>query len=144
MGGDGGINVTKLGFNCSPSKTSIGIFPVVQWLRLHLPTQRVRLRSLVRELRFHMPHGQKQTTTKTYNQYCNKFNNDHLKWSTSNNMFKKKMYWRGKCWSKGKIAFIRRPAIWEEDKPMSQNPLRRFCVAESAFFFFNNLVFFFF
>ena len=103
VGGDGGINVIKLGFNCSPSKTSLGIFPVVQWLRLHLPTQRVRLRSLARELRFYMPHGQKQTTTKTYNQYCNKFNKDHLKWSTSNNMFKKKCTGEASVGRKGKL-----------------------------------------
>ena len=31
---------------------------MVQWLRLHLPTQD-SVRSLVMELRFHMPQGQK-------------------------------------------------------------------------------------
>ena len=37
---------------------------MVQWLRLPLPMQRVRVQSLVRKLRPHMPRGQK---TKTYN-----------------------------------------------------------------------------
>ena len=37
---------------------------VVQWLRLRLPVQGVRVRSLVGELRSHMPGGQ---TTKTQN-----------------------------------------------------------------------------
>ena len=31
----------------------------VQWLRLSLPMQGVWIRSLVRELRSHVPHGQK-------------------------------------------------------------------------------------
>ena len=37
-------------------------FPVVQWLRLHLPMQGVRVRSLVGELKSHMPWGQKTST----------------------------------------------------------------------------------
>ena len=39
-----------------------GTFLAVQWLRLHLPMQEVPVRSLVRELRSHMPHGQKTKT----------------------------------------------------------------------------------
>ena len=35
---------------------------MVQWLRLHLPMQGVWVRSLVRELRFHIPRGQKTKT----------------------------------------------------------------------------------
>ena len=35
---------------------------VVQWLRLCLPMQEVRVRSLVGELRSHMPRGQKTKT----------------------------------------------------------------------------------
>ena len=31
----------------------------VQWSRLHLPTQGVKVRSLVEELKSHMPHSQK-------------------------------------------------------------------------------------
>ena len=34
-------------------------------VRLRLPMQGVRVRSLVRELRSHMPHGQKKTKHKT-------------------------------------------------------------------------------
>ena len=35
---------------------------MVQWLRLHLPIQEVQVRSLVRELRYHMPQGQQNKT----------------------------------------------------------------------------------
>ena len=35
----------------------IGTSWVVQWLRIHLATQGTRVRSLVRELRSHMPRG---------------------------------------------------------------------------------------
>jgi len=35
----------------------------VQLLRLHLPMQGMRVRSLVREVRSHMPHGQKTDNT---------------------------------------------------------------------------------
>ena len=46
-------------------KTSqLGTSLVVQWLRLRLPKQGVKVRSLVGELGSHMPHGQK---TRTYN-----------------------------------------------------------------------------
>ena len=38
---------------------------VVQWLGLHLPLQGVRVQALVRDLRSHMPQGQKKTKYKT-------------------------------------------------------------------------------
>ena len=55
--------------NLNNSGTSL----VVQWLRLHLLMQGVRVRSLVGELRSHVPHGQKNQNIKQ-KQYCNKFN----------------------------------------------------------------------
>ena len=45
----------------------------VQWLRLCLPMQGVWVRSLVGELRSHMPLSQKNQNIKQ-KQYCNKFN----------------------------------------------------------------------
>ena len=48
----------------------------VQWLRLHLPMQGVRVRPLVGELRSHMPHGQKNPQNIKQKQYCNKFKKD--------------------------------------------------------------------
>ena len=42
----------------------LGTSLAVQWLRLHLPMQGVRVQSLVRELRSHMLHGQKNKTKK--------------------------------------------------------------------------------
>ena len=39
-----------------------GTFPVVPWLRLHLPMQEIQVQFLVGELRVHMPHGQKVKT----------------------------------------------------------------------------------
>ena len=39
-----------------------GTSPVVLWLRLHLSMQGVQVQFLVRELRAHMPHGQKVKT----------------------------------------------------------------------------------
>ena len=47
----------------------------VQWLRLCLPGHRVWVQSLVRELRSHMPLGQKTETWKQKS-YCNKFSED--------------------------------------------------------------------
>ena len=35
----------------------------VQWLRLHFPVEGVQVQSLVRELRSHMPLGQKKNKT---------------------------------------------------------------------------------
>ena len=46
---------------------------VVQWLRLCLAVQGVYVRSLVRNLRSYMPHGQTNKQTKQYikqKQYC--------------------------------------------------------------------------
>ena len=53
-----------------------GTFLVVQWLRLHLPKQEVQVRSLVGELRSHVPYGppHKKSKHKQQKQYCNKFN----------------------------------------------------------------------
>ena len=42
-----------------PKNQNTGNSLAVQWLRLHLPMQWMQVRSLVRELRFHMPLGQK-------------------------------------------------------------------------------------
>ena len=53
------------GLLCVFKKTredSSGTSPVVWWLRLRLPVQRVQVRSLVRKLRSHMPRGQKPRT----------------------------------------------------------------------------------
>ena len=47
----------------------------VQWLGLCLLIQGVRVRSLVRELGFRMPRGQKTKNMKQ-KQYCSKFNKD--------------------------------------------------------------------
>ena len=43
----------------------LGTSLVVRWLRLRLPMQGVRFRSLVRELKSHMPRGQKNPKYKT-------------------------------------------------------------------------------
>ena len=43
-------------------KNEIGTSLLVQWLRLRLPMQGVRVQSLVGELRSHMPRGQKTKT----------------------------------------------------------------------------------
>ena len=51
---------------------------MVQWLRLCLPMQGVQVRSLVGELRYHMPPVQKAKNIKQ-RQYCNKFNKDFKK-----------------------------------------------------------------
>ena len=47
------------------SKSNGSDFPVLQWLRLHLPRQRVQVQSLVKELRFHMPVSKKKKNHKT-------------------------------------------------------------------------------
>ena len=44
---------------------------VVQWLQFRLPMQGVRVRSLVGELRSHMPQPKNQNIKQK--QYCNKF-----------------------------------------------------------------------
>ena len=43
----------------------------LQWLEVLLPMQPVQFQSLVKELRYYMPQGQK---TPKHKQYCNKFN----------------------------------------------------------------------
>ena len=48
---------------------------MVQWLRLHIPMQRVVVQSLVGELRPHMPCGQKNQNT-TQEPYCDKLTED--------------------------------------------------------------------
>ena len=48
---------------------------VVQWFRLHLPIQGVRVLSLTGELRSDVLWGQKKQNVKQW-QYCNKFNKD--------------------------------------------------------------------
>ena len=59
----------------------------VQWLRLCLPVQGAWVRSLVRELRSHTPHGQRTRTHTQQKQYCNKLRT--LKRSTSKKKKKK-------------------------------------------------------
>ena len=54
---------------------------MARWLRICLPMQGVRVRSLVGELRFHRPHGQKNQNIKQ-EQYYNK-NSIKLKMVTS-------------------------------------------------------------
>ena len=56
-------------------KLSLGTSLAVQWLGLDLPMQGMQVRSLVGELRSHVPRGQKAKTLKQ-KQYCNKFNKD--------------------------------------------------------------------
>ena len=50
----------------------------VQWLQLRLPKQGVWARSLIRELRSHMPHSQKKQSIKQ-KRYCSKFSKDFKK-----------------------------------------------------------------
>ena len=55
---------------------------VAQWLRLCLPMQGVWVRSLVGELRSHMPHSppqKKNPKSIKQKQYCNEFNKDFKK-----------------------------------------------------------------
>ena len=42
---------------CIMSKLIVEASLVVQWLRLHIPSQGTEVQSLVRELRSHMPQG---------------------------------------------------------------------------------------
>ena len=61
----------------------------VQWLRLHLPVQGVRVRSLVRERRF--PHASRpKNQNMKQKQYCNKFNKDFKKMVHIKKSWKKK------------------------------------------------------
>ena len=52
---------------------------MVQWLRLHLPMQGVWVQSLVRELRHHMPHGQKQNRSNIVTNSIKTFKMSHIK-----------------------------------------------------------------
>ena len=56
------LNVNKCPLNVDLKILRLGIPLVVQWLRLYLLMQRVWVTSLVRELRSHMPRGQKPKT----------------------------------------------------------------------------------
>ena len=64
----------------------------VQWLRVCLPMQGVQVRSLVEELRYHLPQGQKTKTLKkkqNRNSIVNKFKKD-LKNAPHQKIFKNK------------------------------------------------------
>ena len=64
----------------------------VQWLRVCLPMQGVQVRSLVGELRHHIPQGQKKKTfkkKKNRNSIVNKFKKD-LKNAPHQKIFKNK------------------------------------------------------
>ena len=50
-------------------KITEGTSLAVHWLRLHLPMEGVQVRSLVRELRSHKPHGQKKQNRKQKQYY---------------------------------------------------------------------------
>ena len=79
-------------------KVSLEGFPwQSQWLRLRLPMQKMCIRSLVGELRSHLPHGQniKQKW------YCNKFNKDFKNGPHQEKSFFKKNL-------KRKISFLRK------------------------------------
>ena len=56
-------------------QSHVGTSLVVQWLKLCLPMQGVRVGSLVEELGSHMPSAKKNQNIKQ-KQYCNKFNKD--------------------------------------------------------------------
>ena len=64
-------------------------FPGAPVVKTVLPMQGVWVRSLVRELRSHMPHGKKQNAKQK--QYCNKFNKDFKKVRIKNKKQKKKL-----------------------------------------------------
>ena len=63
-------------FSCYQDPCSQQNSLAVQWLRLDLPVQRVRVWSLARGLRSHMLHGQKKNQNIKQKQSCNKFNKD--------------------------------------------------------------------
>ena len=66
----------------------LGTSVIVQWLRLHLPIQEVQVPSLARELRSHMPRGQKTKTQNRSNIVTNSIKT--LKMVHIKKMFKKK------------------------------------------------------
>ena len=93
-----------------------GTSQVVQWLRLHLPMQGVRVRSLLRELRSHMPRGQENQNIKQ-KQYCNKFNKDfksgpHQK----NKQTNKQNQNQSLATHKSKICKLKKKKNWKEVK----------------------------
>ena len=49
--------MSSLKLVCIQKKIYLGVFLVVQWLRICLPMQGMWVQSLVRELRFHMIWG---------------------------------------------------------------------------------------
>ena len=57
--------------------------------------QGVRIQSLVRELRSHLPRGQKKPKNIKQNQYCNKFNKDFKNGPHQKNLKKKKISNKG-------------------------------------------------
>ena len=61
-------------------KMNCGTSLVVQWLTFHLPMQRVRVPSLVRDLSSHMPHRQK---TESRSNIVTNSIETFFKWSTS-------------------------------------------------------------
>ena len=62
---------------------------MVPWLRLGLSMQRMQVPSLVRELRSHTPHGQKNQNIKQ-KQYCNKLSKDFKNGPHQNKILLKK------------------------------------------------------
>ena len=60
---------------------------VVHWLTFQRPMKWVWIESQVRELRFHLPRGQKKK--KMMQKYCNKFNKDFKNGPCEENLFKK-------------------------------------------------------
>ena len=70
-------------------KPFTGTSLVAQWLRLRFLMQRVPVRSLVGELRSHMPCSPKTPNTKQ-KPYCNKFNKDVQEGSHQKRSLKKK------------------------------------------------------
>ena len=85
-----------------------GISLVVQWLRLRLPKQGMCIGSLVRELRFHVPHDQKNRTQQQ-KQYWNKFSKDFLK--IKNIYYKSNSYTT--IWSQIWLVFYSVPVLLE-------------------------------
>ena len=59
------MQMSNISANLKTNK--VGISPVIQWLRHCLPVQELQVQSLVREVRSHMPHGQKTKTSNRSN-----------------------------------------------------------------------------
>ena len=75
---------------------------MVQWLRLHLPMRGVWVRSLVRELRSHIPCGQKNQKHKTSNTVTNSIKILKMVHVKKKKILKKILQWNKFC--KKKIA----------------------------------------